>query len=425
MLSELADRPRGLVLVTGPTGSGKSTTLAAMIDRINQAKAAHILTIEDPIEYLHQHKKCLVNQRELHADTQSFTMALRAALREDPDVVLVGEMRDLETMEAALKLAETGHLTMATLHTNSAAQTITRVIDAFPAHQQAQIRTQLSLVLEGVVCQALIPKASGSGRVAALEILVATPAIRNLIRDDKIHQIYGTMQAGQEKYGMQTMNQSLARLVEKRVISRDAAFATSSNRDELILMLERGTPHPAAVDECRGPPAANARSCTMTTYAWVGRTRTGQIVKGERAAESTNALTETLRREQILVTKIAAAAKKEERFRRVAPRSLAIFTRQFSVMIDAGLPLVQCLELLAKEEPDKPPGGGHRQRQDRRRRRHVARRRDAAPALRLRCRSTPTWWPPAKRAVFSTRFSSAWPRSSRSRPSSLRRSARR
>ncbi len=242
VLAELADRPRGLVLVTGPTGSGKSTTLAAMIDRINLSKPAHILTIEDPIEYLHHHKTALVNQRELHADTQSFTAALRAALREDPDVVLIGEMRDLETMESALKLAETGHLTMATLHTNSAAQTITRVIDAFPAHQQGQIRTQLSLVLEGVVCQALLPKASGSGRVAALEIMIATPAIRNLIRDDKIHQIYGTMQTGQEKFGMQTMNQSLARLVERKIITRDTAFATTANRDELVTMLERGAP---------------------------------------------------------------------------------------------------------------------------------------------------------------------------------------
>jgi twitching motility protein PilT len=228
--------------VTGPTGSGKSTTLAAMIDRINLSQPKHILTIEDPIEYLHHHKVALVNQRELHADTQSFTLALRAALREDPDVVLVGEMRDLETMEAAMKLAETGHLTMATLHTNSAAQTITRIIDAFPAHQQAQIRTQLSLVLEGIVCQALLPKANGQGRVAALEILTATPAIRNLIRDDKIHQIYGTMQAGQEKFGMQTMNQSLARLVEKRVISRETAYNASSNRDELTQILDRGAP---------------------------------------------------------------------------------------------------------------------------------------------------------------------------------------
>ena len=241
ILAELADRPRGLVLVTGPTGSGKSTTLAAMIDRINAQKPVHILTIEDPIEYLHNHKAALVNQRELHADTQSFTLALKAALREDPDVVLVGEMRDLETIEAAMKLAETGHLTLGTLHTNSASQTVTRIIDAFPAHQQAQIRTQLSLVLEGIVCQALLPKAGGKGRVAALEILVATPAIRNLIRDDKIHQIYGTMQTGQEKLGMQTMNQSLARLVERRVVTRETAVSCSSNRDELFMLLERGT----------------------------------------------------------------------------------------------------------------------------------------------------------------------------------------
>src|SRR3954470_867217 len=180
VLAQLADRPRGLVLVTGPTGSGKSTTLAAMIDRVNESRPAHILTIEDPIEYLHSHKRALVNQRELHSDTQSFTAALRAALREDPDVVLIGEMRDLETMEAAMKLAETGHLTMGTLHTNSAAQTVTRIIDAFPGHQQAQIRTQLSLVLEGIVCQALLPKANGQGRVAALEILIATAGIRNM-----------------------------------------------------------------------------------------------------------------------------------------------------------------------------------------------------------------------------------------------------
>ena len=212
MLAKLAERPRGLVLVTGPTGSGKSTTLAAMIDKINTERAEHILTIEDPIEYIHNHKGCLVNQREVHSDTTSFTMALRAALREDPDVVLIGEMRDLETIEAALRIAETGHLTFATLHTNSAAQTINRIIDVFPAHQQAQIRTQLSLVLEGIVCQTLLRKASGPGRVVALEILVPTPAIRNLIREDKIHQIYSAMQTGQEKLGMQTLNQSLATL---------------------------------------------------------------------------------------------------------------------------------------------------------------------------------------------------------------------
>jgi len=270
VLAELADRPRGLVLVTGPTGSGKSTTLAAMVDRINQAKKAHILTIEDPIEYLHQHKTALVNQRELHADTQSFTMALRAALREDPDVVLVGELRDLETMEAALKLAETGHLTMATLHTNSAAQTITRLIDAFPAHQQAQIRTQLSLVLEGIVCQTLLPKAGGHGRVAALEILIATPAIRNLIRDDKIHQIYGTMQTGQEKLGMQTMNQSLSRLVEKKVVTRDVALATSSLRDELNAILERNN----AARVAGGVPPAGANGA--------GAVRRPPMVQGVR-----------------------------------------------------------------------------------------------------------------------------------------------
>ena len=189
------------MLVTGPTGSGKSTTLAAMIDKINTERAEHILTIEDPIEYIHQHKGCLVNQREIHSDTNSFTMALRAALREDPDVVLIGEMRDLETIEAALRIAETGHLTFATLHTNSAAQTINRIIDVFPAHQQGQIRTQLSLVLEGIVCQTLLRKANAPGRIVALEILVPTPAIRNLIREDKIHQIYSAMQTGQEKLG--------------------------------------------------------------------------------------------------------------------------------------------------------------------------------------------------------------------------------
>jgi twitching motility protein PilT len=239
VLATLSERPRGLVLVTGPTGSGKSTTLAAMLDKINKERHDHILTIEDPIEFVHQHQGCLVNQREVHSDTQSFSMALRAALREDPDIVLIGEMRDLETVEAALKIAETGHLTFGTLHTNSAAQTINRIIDMFPSHQQSQIRTQLSLVLEGIVCQALLPKADGSGRVAALEILVATPAIRNLIRDDKTHQLYGAMQAGQEKLGTQTMNQALGRLVERHVITRDAAMTTSSNRDELQTMLDR------------------------------------------------------------------------------------------------------------------------------------------------------------------------------------------
>jgi twitching motility protein PilT len=239
VVATLAEKPRGLVLVTGPTGSGKSTTLAAMIDKINKERHDHILTIEDPIEFVHNHQNCLVNQREVHADTQSFSNALRAALREDPDIVLIGEMRDLETVESALRIAETGHLTFGTLHTNSASQTINRIVDIFPANQQSQIRTQLSLVLEGILCQALLPKVGG-GRVCALEIMMPTPAIRNLIREDKVHQIYSAMQTGQEKMGMQTMNQSLASLYMKKLITFDAAMSASSNRDELQEMMNRG-----------------------------------------------------------------------------------------------------------------------------------------------------------------------------------------
>ena len=240
ILGTLAERPRGLVLVTGPTGSGKTTTLAAMLDKINSERQEHILTIEDPIEYLHEHKGCLVNQREVHSDTHGFAEALRAALREDPDIVLIGELRDLETVEAALRIAETGHLTFGTLHTNSASQTINRIIDVFPAHQQSQIRTQVSMVLEGIVCQSLMPKKNGHGRVVALEILVPTPAIRNLIREDKIHQIYSAMQTGQEKAGMQTFNQSLATLYLQGQIALETAVAASSLRDELSDMINRG-----------------------------------------------------------------------------------------------------------------------------------------------------------------------------------------
>jgi twitching motility protein PilT len=239
VLTKLAERPRGLVLVTGPTGSGKSTTLAAMIDKINRERHGHILTIEDPIEFIHPHQNCVVNQREVHSDTQSFSSALRAALREDPDVVLIGEMRDLETVEAALRIAETGHLTFGTLHTNSAAQTINRIIDIFPSAQQSQVRTQLSLVLEGIVCQALLPKVGG-GRTAALEIMIPTPAIRNLIREDKIHQIYSAMQTGQEKVGMQTMNQALATLHQQKKATLETVLASSSNRDELQDLINRG-----------------------------------------------------------------------------------------------------------------------------------------------------------------------------------------
>ncbi|MBI4477926.1 MAG: type IV pilus twitching motility protein PilT [Acidobacteria bacterium] len=240
-LPAMAERPRGLVLVTGPTGSGKSTTLAAMLDKINVERRGHILTIEDPIEFVHTHKNCIVNQREIFSDTKGFAQALRAALREDPDIVLIGEMRDLETVESALRIAETGHLTFATLHTNSAVQTINRVIDIFPSQHQSAVRTQLSLVLEGVVCQALLPRADGKGRVAAVEVLIPTPGVRNLIREDKIHQIYSAMQAGQEKFGMQTLNQSLASLYFSKQITLETAMAASSLKDELREMINRGS----------------------------------------------------------------------------------------------------------------------------------------------------------------------------------------
>ncbi len=251
IVSDLCKKPRGLVLVTGPTGSGKSTTLASMVDKINSERHDHILTIEDPIEFLHNHKNCVVNQREVAADTHSFGAALRTALRQDPDVVLVGEMRDLETIEMALRIAETGHLTFATLHTNSAYSTINRIIDVFPAEQQSQVRTQLSLVLEGILCQSLLPNAANDGRAMALEILIPNPAIRNLIREDKIHQIYSMMQTGQDKFGMQTFNQALASLVHKRQITLETAMQRTSNADELKDLIERGS----GLNQSYGTPA--------------------------------------------------------------------------------------------------------------------------------------------------------------------------
>lgn len=236
-VERLSDKPKGLVLVTGPTGSGKSTLLAAMIDRINEERRSHIITIEDPIEFLHKHKSCLVNQREVHQDTHSFKRALKSILRQDPDIVLVGEMRDLETIEAALTIAETGHLTFATLHTNSCIESINRIIDVFPSHQQSQVRAQLSFVLEGVLSLQLIPRASGKGRVCALEVMLPNSAIRNLIREDKIHQIYGNMQAGQKTSGMQTMNQALHELLKKRTITQKEALGRSKDPQELLQML--------------------------------------------------------------------------------------------------------------------------------------------------------------------------------------------
>jgi twitching motility protein PilT len=241
VVSEFATKPSGLILVTGPTGSGKSTTLAAIIDKINSEQRLHIITVEDPIEYLHPHKLCIVNQREVGTDTETFKNALKYVLRQDPDVVLVGEMRDLETIEAALTISETGHLVFATLHTNSAVSTINRIIDVFPPHQQPQIRSKLSFVLQGVVSQQLLPRDNAPGRVMALEVMVPNPAIRNLIREDKVHQIYSQMQVGQDKYAMQTLNQSLFSLYQRRLISQEEALGRSIEVEELRMMMEGRT----------------------------------------------------------------------------------------------------------------------------------------------------------------------------------------
>ncbi|HET7039071.1 MAG TPA: type IV pilus twitching motility protein PilT [Gemmatimonadales bacterium] len=254
VLGKLAERPRGLVLVTGPTGSGKSTTLAAMIDKINKERRGHIITVEDPIEFIHRHQACIVNQREIGTDTRSFGAALKYALRQDPDVVLVGEMRDLETIAAALTIAETGHLALATLHTNSAAESINRIIDVFPAHQQSQVRAQLAFVLEGVVTQTLLQKASGKGRVMVCEIMIATPAIRALIRDDKVHQIYSAMQAG-KKHGMQTLADSLYTQYMNREVSLEECLRVVSDQNEFLRMIGQpvqGENEPAATRVAAG-----------------------------------------------------------------------------------------------------------------------------------------------------------------------------
>ncbi len=246
VIADLANRPRGLILVTGPTGSGKSTTLASIIDKINSEQRLHIMTVEDPIEFVHEHKLSLVNQREVGSDTSSFKEALKYVLRQDPDVVLVGEMRDLETIEAALTIAETGHLVFATLHTNSCVSSINRIIDVFPPHQQSQVRAQLSFTLVAVMTQLLLPRATGQGRALSMEVMIPNAAIKNLIREDKLHQIYSQMQVGQAGSGMQTMNQSLFSLYQRRVITLEEAFAHSSDMDELRAMVEgrSGGPRP-------------------------------------------------------------------------------------------------------------------------------------------------------------------------------------
>ncbi len=252
VVAQLADRPRGLVLVTGPTGSGKSTTLAAMIDKINKELKGHIITVEDPIEFIHRHQSCIVNQREVGTDTNSFQAALKYALRQDPDVVLIGEMRDLETIQAALTIAETGHLAFATLHTNSAAESINRIIDVFPSHQQSQVRAQLAFVLEGVLTQTLLQRAKGRGRVMAAEIMICTPAIRALIRDDKVHQIESSMQAG-KKYGMQTLNDALYQLYMGREVTKDECLRVTSKPNDFLRSIGETPP-----DEKDGPPVAGA-----------------------------------------------------------------------------------------------------------------------------------------------------------------------
>jgi twitching motility protein PilT len=252
-IAKMAEKPRGLVLVTGPTGSGKSTTLAAMIDKINRERKGHIITVEDPIEFIHKHQSCIINQREIGSDTKSFANALKYALREDPDIILVGEMRDLETIAATLTIAETGHLAFATLHTNSAAEAINRIIDVFPSHQQSQVRAQLAFVLEGIVTQTLLPKAQGKGRVMAAEILVVTPAIRALIRDDKVHQIYSSMQAG-KKWGMQTLNDALYALYMNREVTADECLRVSGDPVEFQRMI--GQLDPADEGRTGQPPAA-------------------------------------------------------------------------------------------------------------------------------------------------------------------------
>jgi twitching motility protein PilT len=258
VIRKMAERPRGLVLVTGPTGSGKSTTLAAMIDKINKERKGHIITVEDPIEFIHRHQGCIVNQREVGSDTKSFQASLKYALRQDPDVILIGEMRDLETIQAALTISETGHLAFATLHTNSAAEAINRIIDVFPSHQQSQVRAQLAFVLEGVITQTLLPKAKGRGRAMAAEILVVTPAVRALIRDDKIHQIYSTMQSG-KKFGMQTMNDALYNLYINREVALDDCLRSSHDPNEFLRMIGQNPEDDAAKKPGNGTAPAGKR----------------------------------------------------------------------------------------------------------------------------------------------------------------------
>ena len=323
-----------------------------MVDKINTDDHGHIMTIEDPVEFLHEHKNCVVNQREVGADTQSFKKALKSILRQDPDVVLVGELRDLETIEAALTIAETGHVCFGTLHTNGCVSTINRIIDAFPAYQQPQIRAQLSMVLEGVLSQSLVPKPSG-GRAMVLEVMIPTPAIRNLIREDKIHQIYSQMQLGQAKHGMQTANQcsGLAR-------GEEADHDGAGGRVQLRSRGAEEHDREPADRRCR-PDNGRRRGKLWHTFAWEGRTRAGEVRKGTMDAEAEPEVANRLRSQGITLSKAKKKAKDIEIKlpfgwgQGVPEKDLVVFTRQFATMIDAGLPIVQCLDILATQSPNK------------------------------------------------------------------------
>ena len=337
MLREFTEKPRGFVLVTGPTGSGKSTTLAAMLDLINEQRHEHIMTIEDPIEFLHKHKSCIVNQRELGADAQSFALALKAALRQDPDVILVGEMRDLETISTALTAAETGHLVFATLHTQDTAQTVDRVVDVFPPSQQQQVRVQLSVALQGIVSQQLLPTSDGLSRVCATEVLVPTPAVRNLIREGKTHQIYSALQTG-GTHGMQTMDASLADLVRRNKITQSLAESRSSSPEELRRLM--------------GAPSGRRKP--MAQYAFKALDLAGIPTTGEVEADDKQMVASQLSSKGLIVIDIVEEKPTDvgdifARFKKVKADELTIATRQLSTMVSSGMSLLRALYVIEEQ----------------------------------------------------------------------------
>ena len=367
MLEEFTRKPRGFVLVTGPTGSGKTTSLAAMIDAINREREEHILTIEDPIEFLHPHRKCIVNQREIGADATDFALALKAALRQDPDVILVGEMRDLETISTALTAAETGHLVFATLHTQSTSQTVDRIIDVFPAGQQQQVRMQLSIALQGIITQQLLPTADGAGRVCACEVLIPTPAIRNLIREGKTHQIYSAIQTSGAT-GMQTMDAHLAQLVRQGRITGKLAEARASVPEELRRLLggsaaSNGAPAHAVRRAPRRRwetrPDRIMEAAPMSTFAFRAIDVAGAPSRGELEAATKGQVTEQLRQRGLIVLDVSEkreSIKVEaffDRFQSVSMRELAVFSRQFATLIASGMPMLRSLYTLEDQTEDE------------------------------------------------------------------------